>query len=129
MILFFAGLAALLSGHQPDETASAFAGETTVYALVELDGATFASSATIGFPDEGRAVGEGPCNRWSADQPAPYPWVAFGPIAATKRACAELESEGHFFAALAEMTLIEVTGDTLILSNDAGREMVFRQAE
>ncbi len=127
MTLFFAGLAALISGHQPDETASAFTEDTAPFALVEIDGAVFGARATIGFPEEGRAMGEAPCNRWSADQPAPYPWVDFGAIAATKRACVDLQAEGLFFSALSEMTLIEVAGATLILSNDAGREMVFRQ--
>jgi len=47
-------------------------------------------------------------------------------IGATKMACPDLAAENLFFAALAEMTLSEVLGDTLLLSNDKGREMVFK---
>ena len=41
-------------------------------------------------------------------------------------ACDSLSAETVFFTALGDMTLAEVVGDTLILSNDKGREMVFQ---
>ena len=40
-------------------------------------------------------------------------------------ACPELEAESAFFAALEDMSLVEIVGPTLILTNEAGREMVF----
>jgi heat shock protein HslJ len=40
-------------------------------------------------------------------------------------ACENLSAETVFFAALEEMMLAEASGDTLILSNTDGREMVF----
>ncbi|MBC7178797.1 MAG: META domain-containing protein, partial [Roseovarius sp.] len=40
-----------------------------------------------------------------------------------------LAEEALYLTALAEMTLVEVLGDVMILSNDAGREMVFRAGE
>lgn len=43
----------------------------------------------------------------------------------TKRACSDLDLESRFLAALREMTLSEVSGDILVLSTPAGREMVF----
>ena len=49
-----------------------------------------------------------------------------GPIAATRRACGELDAEAAFFAALADVSLAEVSGPVLALSNEAGVEMVFR---
>ena len=109
-----------------DETVSGYADPTAVYRLVEIDGVAFAARATISFPEEGRIVGEAPCNRWSAGQDAPYPWFAPGPIAATRRACPELEAETRFFEALGRMSLAEVQGPILILSSDDGLEMVFR---
>ena len=100
-----------------------------MYALSELNGAAFPARATIGFPEEGKVVGDGPCNGYSAAQSAPYPWIALGPVAATKRACPDLEAEVAFFEALSRMTLIEVSGSALILSNDDGESLVFSQTE
>ena len=109
-----------------DETVSGYADAEAIYRLVEIDGAAFAARATISFPEEGVARGEAPCNTWSATQSAPYPWIDLDAYAVTRRACPELREEGMFLAALAEMTLAEVQGPVLILSNDEGREMVFR---
>ena len=109
-----------------DETISGYADREAVYRLVELNGAPFPARATIAFPEPGRAAGEGPCNVWSAAQTVPYPWIELGPIAATRRACPELEAEVAFFAALSEATLAEVSGEVLILSSDDGLQMVFR---
>ncbi len=108
-----------------DESISGFANRDTVYRLVEIDGEVFSARATIAFPEPGRAHGEGPCNAWSAPQTVPYPWIMLGPIAATKRACPDLQAEGRYFAALGAVTLAEVAGDVLILSSDDGLEMVF----
>ena len=108
-----------------DETVSGYADPAASYRLVEIEGQAFAARATITFPEEGRVAGEAPCNRWSAVQAVPYPWFELGPIAATKRACSALEDEGRFFAMLSAMTLAEVQGPVLILSDDDGREMVF----
>ena len=109
-----------------DETVSGYADPAAVYRLKEIGGEAFAARATITFPEEGQIVGEAPCNRWSAGQSAPYPWFDPGPIAATKRACADLVAETRFFQVLAAMTLAEVQGPVLILSNDDGVQMVFR---
>ena len=109
-----------------DETISRYARPDAVYALTKLDGAAFGAKATITFPAKGAARGEGPCNAWSATQSAPYPWIALGPIASTRRACPELASEAAFFEALAEMTVAVAEDGVLTLSNDEGRQMVFR---
>lgn len=109
-----------------DETVSGYADQTAVYRLAEIDGVAFGARATISFPGEGRIEGESPCNRWSAAQGAPYPWFDPGPIAATRRACPDLDAEARFLRALAGMTLAEVQGPVLILSDDNGLEMVFR---
>ena len=50
-------------------------------------------------------------------------------VAATKRACPDLAAENAYFTALQSMTLSEVLGNVLILSNDAGDEMVFRKVQ
>ena len=108
-----------------DETVSGYASPGATYRLVEVSGAPFAARATITFPEEGQVAGEAPCNRWSAAQNVPYPWFELGPVAATRRACPGLEAEGLFFSMLGKMSLAEVQGPVLILSNDVGAEMVF----
>ena len=112
-----------------DETLSGYADAQATYLLETIDGAPFPARATIALPEEGRAEGEAPCNRWSAGQSAPYPWFALGPIVTTRRACPDLAAEQAFLAALAAMTLAEVQGPVLILSDEAGREMLFRAVQ
>lgn len=123
LVAGFFGLAACAG----DETISGYADREATYRLTELGGRPFAATATIRFPDEGRITGEAPCNSYSGTQAAPYPWFDPGPIAATRRACPDLDAEAAFFAALEAMTLAEVTGDVLILTDADGREMVFRR--
>ena len=112
-----------------DETVSAYGGGSSTWRLVELDGTPFGATATLDLSEPGRISGQAPCNRYFADQTAPYPWFQAGAIAATRRACPELALEQAFLTALAEMSLSEVSGDILILSNDAGRQMLFRAAD
>ncbi|MBJ3763603.1 META domain-containing protein [Maribius pontilimi] len=122
--LVIAGLA--LSACRGDETISAFAPPETVFALRSLDGTPAAARATIRFPRPGEVTGTGPCNAFSAAQTAPYPWFALGPIRATRRACPELGVEAAYFTALKQATIAEVSGDTLILSDPGGPELVFQ---
>lgn len=109
----------------PDESISKFTDSTAEYHLVTLDGAPFEGRATIQFPEPGQVVGQAPCNRYFSTQTKPYPWFGLEGIGATRMACPELDLEGAFFAALESMSLAEVAGGTLILSNADGRQMVF----
>ena len=127
-IKVFTGIVWLLAACGPDETISGYADPKATYVLREIDGAPFASIATIRFPQEGQVAGSGPCNGYTASQSVPYPWFALGPIAATRKACPALGDEGTFFEALATMEFAEVTGDVLILSNGNNQQLVF-QAE
>lgn len=115
-----------LSSCGPDETISGYASTGAVYRLQSLNNAPFPATANIAFPAQGRVTGTGPCNGYHADQTAPYPWFALGPIAATRRACPDLAAETDYFTALSQMTLAEVAGPVLILSNTDGGEMVFQ---
>lgn len=110
----------------PDETVSGYAETETVWQLAELDGTPFQARATITFPQEGTVAGQAPCNSYTATQSVPIPWIEIRDIAATRLACPDLDSETVFFAALEEMTLVEVTLDILLLSTPEGREMVFK---
>lgn len=112
-----------------DETLSGYADPDAVYKLTEIDGKAFKARATITFPEPGHMGGRAPCNSWFAMQDTPYPWFNAEKIAVTSAACLDQNTsraEGTFLNALSEMTLAEVQGPVLILSNDAGREMVFR---
>lgn len=107
-----------------DETISAYAGGP--YQLVAIDGAPFTANASLDVGTPGRISGAAPCNTYHAVQTAPYPWFALGPVAASRRACPDLAAEAAYFKNLATMEFAESLGDTLILSNSAGREMVFQ---
>lgn len=117
---------ALIASYFADETITGYGGADAVWRLTELDGAPFTASATLEFGEDGAVFGQAPCNRFTALQSVPYPWIEIGPIAATKMACPDLAAEGDFFGALEAMTLVEVSGPVMILSNDDRREMVFR---
>jgi heat shock protein HslJ len=126
MRLVLAVVALSVLGYCKDETVTGHGGAEKVWHLESLDGVGFAARATLEFPAEGELRGEGPCNSYSGEQAVPYPWFSAEGVAATERACPELAQEAAYLAALGEMTLVEVLGDVMILSNDAGREMVFR---
>ena len=119
----------MLAACAGDETISGYADPDAEYRLSEIDRASFPAMATIRFPAVGRIEGDAPCNSYTARQSVPYPWFSAGNLVATDRGCAALADEAAFFDALLAMTLAEVQGGTLILSNEAGREMVFRAAQ
>ena len=114
-----------LTACNEDETVAAYAPAGTVWELRELDGLAFGARETITFPEEGRIEGQAPCNRYFATQTAPYPWFEVRGIGATKMACSDLAAEARFFAALERVTLAEVLGDVLILSDEGGFQMLF----
>lgn len=108
-----------------DETLAAYGAAGIVWQLQELDDHPFPARATLNFPETGKLAGDAPCNSYFGAQTAPYPWFAAENIAATRRACPDLAAETAYLGALSDMNLAEVLGNTLILSNDAGRKMVF----
>ncbi len=115
----------LLEGCWTDETVSGYAGG--VFVLEEMRGGAVSERVTISFPEEGAVVGEAPCNGYRARQGVPYPWIQVEGLVATKRACPALDVEAAYFAALRAATLVEASGGVLILSDDAGELLVFRQ--
>lgn len=128
-LVILAALTALtLSACRRDETLSGYGASGIVWALVELDGKPFTARATLTFPQQGKITGTAPCNGYFASQNAPYPWFKAGPIGTTKTTCPDLNSERLFLSALKQTTLAEIAGDVLILSDDSGREMLFRPA-
>ncbi len=112
-----------------DETVAAYGAADQTWKLQEIDGQAFAASALIRFPEAGRIEGNAPCNSYQGQLDAPYPWFEITDLTATRAACAGLEAEGLYFAALLAMTQSEISGDVMILRNDAGNEMVFKAVE
>jgi heat shock protein HslJ len=126
MFRLFLTFPILLTACLKDESVSGYAVPEAIYVLQELDAAAFTAGASLQFPGRGQVTGKGPCNGFRATQTLPYPWIEIQDLVATKRACPDLAAEATYFAALQAMTLAEVLGPVLILSNDDGRKMVFR---
>lgn len=124
--LFLLALAGTMSACQADESATKYGAADRDWQLVEMGGKPFDARATLNFGEDGKLSGQAPCNRFSTINTVPYPSFKTGPIASTKMACPDLHAESDFFNTLGAMTLSEVLGDTLILRNDAGVEMVFK---
>ncbi|GFE66410.1 hypothetical protein KIN_34840 [Litoreibacter roseus] len=118
-------LLAVLNACQGDETLTAYGAADTIWAVTEIDEQAFAASATISFPEPGKIRGQGPCNQYSATQTVPYPWFKAEAIVSTRRSCENLAAENTYLRALAAMTLSEVSGDSMILSNEDGATIVF----
>ena len=109
-----------------DETISGYVDPETQWQLRQMDDHPQVTQATVQFPKKGQVVGSGPCNTFSARQTAPYPWIDISVLASTRRACPQLADEQKYFSTLGAMTLAEVSGDILILSNDEGQTLVFQ---
>ena len=119
----------ILSLCDRDETVAAYGAGGQSWDLREIDGQPLPAPATLVFTEEGQISGQAPCNGYTGKLDAPYPWFGIKDLAATQAACAHLEAEGIYFAALMAMTQSEVSGDVLILRNDDGHEMVFTASE
>ncbi len=117
-----------LSACLQDETVAAF-DDDQIWTLQEPDNSLFEATASLSFKDDGKVTGQAPCNTFFTEQTKPYPWIGFGPIGTTRMICTDIEAEKRFLSALMEMTLVEVSGEVMILSNDAGRQMLFKATQ
>lgn len=93
----------------------------TSWNLVEMNGEPVPEEgeATLDF-DEGQANGKSFCNSFFADYELEGETLSFGPIGATLMACADMEPENAYFAALAEVVAYEMVGEALHLQNENG---------
>jgi heat shock protein HslJ/uncharacterized membrane protein len=85
------------------------------------------AQATLEFPSEGRASGNGSCNRFNGVVTVEGDTIQFGGIAATRKACADavMRQEDAYFAALRDAERFEVDGESLRI-HTAGREEPLR---
>ena len=111
---------------QPDETLRSYGGAAREWHLVTLNGTAFDATATLSFPSRNRVAGQAPCNRYNSRNAAPYPWIAKEEIAATRRACPDLQAETAYFAALKSANVAVIDGDTLTLSDEEQPLLVFK---
>ena len=89
----------------------------TAWRLESLAGAGVlgGSKATLAFPSEGRASGNGSCNRFNGVVTVEGDTIQFGGLAATRMACAEamMRQEDAYFAALRDALRYETDGEAL----------------
>ena len=101
--------------------------------LQELGGAKAMASpeASLAFLDGTRASGSGTCNRFTATYELTGSAIKFGPIAATRRACAPdvTGQEEKYLAALQNAERITSAGpDLLIYSKGTDKPLRFTRA-
>lgn len=89
-----------------------------------VDGA----EVTIGFDAEGRAFGRAACNRFSGGYELTGEGISFGPMAATKMACAPalMDLETKVFEALGQVRRFDVdeTGALLLIGGPEGEALL-----
>ena len=124
--IIFGLVLTLAAGCMADETVTAYGGSGKLWRLDTMDGQSINETVTIEFLDQGRIIGQAPCNRYSTTQNAPYPWFQLSPIVTTRMACPALALEAVYLQALETMTESEVLGDTLVLRAPSGQELVYR---
>ncbi len=116
----------ILTACAPNETLVKYGGADHVWRLVELDGNPVNFPNEIQFGPPNNVLGKGPCSTFSAKQGAPYPWFELEGInAQPSETCTWMAQEDRLFSALQDMQIVEISGPNMVLSNDAGREMVF----
>jgi heat shock protein HslJ/membrane-bound inhibitor of C-type lysozyme len=85
-------------------------------------GVVDAARATLDFRPDGRLVGRGSCNRYTAAYELTGEGLTISPGASTRMACAEalMDQESRFFAAMAEVARfdLDATGALLLLALD-----------
>ncbi|MBO9472967.1 META domain-containing protein [Shimia sp. R10_1] len=124
----FLGLLAIslgIAACAPSETVTQYGGADYKWQLQQIDGAAVNYAASLTLGDSGKVMGDGPCNSFLATQDAPYPWINIQVDVVEQIYCPDIDREEAFLTALQEMSLVEVSGPNMVMSNDAGREMVF----
>lgn len=101
----------------------------TRWVAAEVGGtpAVSGTSSTLEFTKDGKASGQGGCNRYSGEAKFDHTSLQFGPLAATRMACADPAANGQesrLFAAFAathsyrqegpELVLLDIDGKTLV---------------
>jgi heat shock protein HslJ len=99
----------------------------TVWRLTELDGNRVVPSveATLELSKEGKASGQGSCNRFSGTVAISGDRIEFGPLASTKMACVDAAAtaqETKYLDALQKAERFELDGSTLLIYSTASEK-------
>lgn len=97
----------------------------TLWTLQSIDGESFDARATLYFPAPAQIAGATPCNSYFGVQTTPAPGFNASGVGVTQRLCPDFGQEAEFLTALRAMTISEFRGNTLILRDESGREMIF----
>jgi heat shock protein HslJ len=108
-----------------DETITGQTESSEKWVLQSINNEPVGVVITLQFPEKGIVSGQAPCNRYHARQTAPLPWFELTPIVATRMACEHLRLEQSYFDALSNMTLIERSANSLLISNPSGQALQF----
>jgi putative lipoprotein len=112
---------------QPEEEAGGLVG--TTWQLEALGGAPVVDQVrvTLEFPDEGKVVGKGPCNRFFGSVQVSGNTISFGALGSTRMACPEsvMQQEAVYFSALQRAERYAFQGTSLLISSK-GREQPLR---
>lgn len=95
--------------------------------LVELNGAAYPARLTATLTEDGRVVGQAPCNRFTADYSGRWPDLTFAPVATTRMACPELAAESAALAALGAIDHGENGPQGLVLTGPEGVRLRFER--
>lgn len=101
----------------------------TTWRLAELNGAPYPARLTASLTEDGRVIGEGPCNRFVAPYAGHWPDLSFSPAATTRMACADLAAENAAFAALGKANHGENGPDGLVLSGPGDVRLRFERID
>lgn len=85
----------------------------------QLNDAAANSTVTLSFDEDGKVSGSGGCNTFSGSYTIGQDSLSFGPLASTKKACADetlMKQEQDFFAALEAASSYALVGDELSIA-------------
>ncbi len=128
LVLLLAGCAG--ARERAGQAADAIVG--SVWVAEEIAGAPASGEApiTLQLGADGRASGRGGCNGYGGPYTLAGDALHFGPLAATKMACAPalMDQEQRYFDTLAKVTRYAVADDgALLLTTAEGREIRLRR--
>ena len=99
---------------------------STAWRLTDLGGAGVleGAEATLEFPEEGRVVGRGGCNRFFAIVAVTGETIRFSGIGSTRMACAEplATQEAKYLTALESAERFAIEGDGLVIHSSGSAE-------
>lgn len=107
----------------------------TYWKLTELDGepvVTMPGQREMKLTlhvEENKVNGFGGCNSFFGTYTEDVGTIKFGPLAATRKFCAEsMDQESQFFKLLSEVTDYAITGQVLLLNDDEGKSVLKLEA-